>query len=110
GTLVRVQPQEPDCGVEDDFASPCGGRPVLPASTGPRAIVPLRVDPHARRISSPVGGEVASAGCNPCGWVTRRAPPAAERERDECEDRQESLKSPLHFATLLAIFVNSNQL
>src|SRR5262249_4133389 len=38
GTLVRTQPQESDCGVENDSASTCGGGPILPASACTHAI------------------------------------------------------------------------
>src|SRR5262249_12639605 len=45
GTLVRPQPQESDCGVENVSASTCGGGPILPASACTHAICTLR-DPH----------------------------------------------------------------
>src|SRR5262249_27727192 len=42
GTLVRPQPQESDCGVENVSASTCGGGPILPASACTHAIGTLR--------------------------------------------------------------------
>src|SRR5262249_37317378 len=52
GTLVRSQPQESDCGVENDSASTCGGGPILPASACTHAIGTLN-NPAMPLVHSP---------------------------------------------------------